>query len=329
MASSCATAQTISTSAVADTIADKMLIYQLPNGGWPKQLKDKSVVKYEAALTPDLLSRIKATDDQHATIDNKATSREINYLIATFGKTKNNKYLLAAERGIDYILQAQYRNGGWPQYYPNKSLYRAEVTYNDDAMINVLNILLNIATQKKGFDVVNQKYVGKATEAVNNGVKCILATQVKQGGKPTIWAAQYDQVSLLPAKARNFEPAALATSESANIVKFLMKLEHPAVAVRQAITHAVNWFAQTKIIGYKFAPNAEGNKALIPEDGAWLWARFYDLEQNTPVFGDRDNTVKTDVEKLSAERRNGYAWYGNWGTALIQKEYPKWQKNNP
>ena len=29
------------------------------------------------------------------------------------------KYLNAAKRGIDYLLTAQYANGGWPQYYPD------------------------------------------------------------------------------------------------------------------------------------------------------------------------------------------------------------------
>ncbi|RZL19140.1 MAG: pectate lyase, partial [Pedobacter sp.] len=57
-----------------DSTADKMLVYQLANGGWPKQLEDKSVVNYGATLTDDLLSKIKATTVLHATFDNKATS---------------------------------------------------------------------------------------------------------------------------------------------------------------------------------------------------------------------------------------------------------------
>jgi hypothetical protein len=24
------------------------------------------------------------------------------------------------------------------------------------------------------------------------------------------------------------------------------------------------------------------------------------------------------------ERKNGYAWFGNWAEKLIQKDYPKW-----
>ena len=190
-----------------DSIAEKMLVYQLGNGGWPKQLEDKSVVNYGASLTPELLARIKATKDLHATFDNKATSREVVYLVKAYKKTQNASYLKAAEKGIDYILEAQYANGGWPQYYPDKALYRSEITYNDDAMINVLDILEDIVTKKNDFEVVNAAYIPKAEKAVSKGITCILKTQVKQNGALTIWAAQYDKDSLLPAKARNFEPA--------------------------------------------------------------------------------------------------------------------------
>jgi hypothetical protein len=54
-----------------------MLIYQLPIGGWGKQLEDKSVVNYNLPLSKELLRKIKATGDDHATIDNNATSRRL------------------------------------------------------------------------------------------------------------------------------------------------------------------------------------------------------------------------------------------------------------
>lgn len=316
-----------------DATADKMLVYQLGNGGWPKQLEDKSVVNYDAVLTPELLAKIKATKDLHATFDNKATSREVVYLVKVYKKTKNKAYLAAAEKGLDYILSAQYANGGWPQYYPDQSSYRSEITYNDDAMINVLNILQDIATQTNDFDVVNPAYIKKAEKAVAKGIDCILNTQVKQKGVLSIWAAQYNKDSMLPAKARAFEPASLSTSESVGIVRFLMRIKTPSAAEKNAITAAVKWFDTYKIVGYRFdrLKNPETNvktSALVADPTAIAWARFYDLDKNTPIFGDRDNTIKTKLEELSPERRNGYAWYGNWGQKLIEKEYPKWLTAN-
>lgn len=326
--SSCATAQNSSQAVKTDPVADKMLVYQLSNGGWPKQLQDKSVVKYENAIDDVLLAKIKATTEKHATIDNKATTREINALVKAFKTTGNTAYLEAAEKGIDYLLSAQYTNGGWPQYYPDNSLYRAEITFNDDAIVEVLTIMLNIATKSDDFDVVNASYIGKASTAIKKGVDCILKTQVKQNGQPTIWAAQYDQNTLQPAKARAFEPASLSTSESVGIVRFLMKLKNPSPQVKSSITNAVKWFDKVKIEGFKFEKPAGGNdRLLVADPTSTIWARFYDLQTNEPVFGDRDNKVYKNVADISFERRNSYAWYGTWGNNLT-REYPKWLKTN-
>jgi len=311
-----------------DSTAEKMVMYQLGNGGWPKQLEDKSVVNYGAAITPELLEKIKSTNDKHATFDNRATSREVVYLVKAYKKTQNKTYLKAAEKGLDYILVAQYANGGWPQYYPDQSLYRSEITYNDDAMINVLNILQDIATRSNDFEVVNADYIKKAEKAVAKGIDCILKTQVKQNGLLTIWGAQYDKDSLLPAKARAFEPASLSTSESVGIVRFLMRIQHPSQEIKTAVTSALKWFDTYKIAGYRFERERNKTAALIADDSSMVWARFYDLDKNVPIFGDRDNTIKSKLEELSPERRNGYAWYGNWAQKLIEKEYPKWLASN-
>lgn len=316
-----------------DSTAEKMLIYQLDNGGWPKQLENKSVVNYAAPLTETLMGQIKETTVQHATIDNKATSREINYLVAAYKKTSNAAYLKAAEKGIDYILAAQYANGGWPQYYPNKALYRSEITYNDNAMVNVLNILQDIVTGTHDFDQVAPSYLPKAKKAVEKGLGCILKTQVMQNGKLAIWAAQYDKDTLRPAKARAFEPASLSTGESVGIVRFLMSFKNPSAEMKTAIISALSWFEANKITGYRFgqvvdSTNNIKNMALVKDSTAVTWARFYDLTNNKPIFGDRDNTIKYKLEELSNERRNGYAWYGNFAQQLIGKEYPKWLSAN-
>ncbi len=98
--------------AQTDTIAEKMLVYQKTYGGWPKAFASKSV-NYKVVLTDAQKQAIKATaNDDDATIDNKATSREIVYLTIPYAQTKNIAYLDAAKNGIDYLLKAQYANGG-------------------------------------------------------------------------------------------------------------------------------------------------------------------------------------------------------------------------
>ncbi|WP_293957269.1 MULTISPECIES: pectate lyase [unclassified Sphingobacterium] len=318
--------------AAKDSLAEKMLVYQLTNGAWPKQLADKSVVDYKLPLTKELLQKIKKTDINHATLDNGATTREINGLINAFTETNNDIYLKAAEKGISYLLSAQYENGGFPQYYPNKSLYRAEITYNDNAMINALTVLYHVANKRPGFDAVNPTFISKAQHAVARGIACILKTQVIQEGERTIWAAQYDEQTLIPAQARKFEPPSLSTSESVAIIRFLM-LQPLTPEIKQAIEQAINWFQRNDIEGYRFDHvknklTGKSERKLIADSSSTIWARFYHLKDNRPLFGDRDNTVKYRFDEVSEERRNGYAWFGNWPEKLIQKDYPKWKKQH-
>lgn len=315
---------------VKDTLAEKMLQYQLPNGGWGKQLEDKSVVNYNLPIDKNLLKKIKATGDDHATIDNNATSREINGLIKAYSTTKNPEYLKSAEKGISYLLLMQYKNGGFPQYYPNTGLYRKQITYNDNAMINALTVLYNVAEGKNGFDVVDPKLKEKSKIAVQKGIDCVLKTQVLQKGTPSIWGDQYNEITLQPDKARAFEPISLATAESVGIVRFLM-LQPVTPEIEKSVKSAIKWFKTNDIEGYSYNVTKQNGKTvrvLAEDKNSVIWSRFYDIVTNKPLFGDRDGSVKYNYYEVSEERRNGYSWYGDFADKLINKEYPKWLEKN-
>lgn len=313
-----------------DTLAEKILLYQLPVGGWGKQLEDKSVVNYNTPIDKSLLRKIKSTGDDHATIDNNATSREINALMKAYSETKNPDYLKAAEKGIRYLLTMQYENGGFPQYYPNKGLYRKQITFNDNAMINALTVLYNAAEGKNDFIAVDQKLKEESEKAVKKGIECILKTQVLQNGKPTIWADQYNEITLQPDKARAFEPISLATAESVGILRFLM-LQPVTPEIEKSVRSAVKWFTENDIEGYSYnvvKQNGKTVRVLAEDKNSVVWARFYDIHDNRPLFGDRDGSVKYNYNEVSEERRNGYSWFGDFAKKLIDKEYPKWLDKN-
>ena len=318
----------------SDPVAENMLIFQKVNGGWSKHLDGKAV-NYSSDYNPDEQAYIKAKATlPDANIDNGSTTKEIKYLVKAFNKTGNRQYLDAAERGIDYLLKAQYANGGWPQYYPDNSGYRSQVTYNDNAMVNVLGVLEDITEGKNGFASVNKSYVSKAGEAVQKGVACILATQIKVNGKLTAWCAQYNHKTLKPEMARKFELESISGAESVGIVEFLISLPNPSPEIKQAVAAAVDWFKVVKIEGYRFAdvPDASQPKGkdrtLVADAKSTIWARFYEIETNRPFFCGRDSKKKYSVAEIEYERRNGYAWYGDWPAKLISKEYPEWLSRN-
>ena len=55
-----------------------------------------------------------------------------------------------------------------------------------------------------------------------------------------------------------------------------------------------------------------------------LWARFYEIETNRPIFSGRDGVIKYDVAEIEAERRNGYAWYVTSGER-VRDAWSKWR----
>lgn len=317
----------------ADPVAEDMLACQRAVGGWPKTIGSK-VLNYEKAFTVTERAAIKA-DSLHkdATIDNKATSKEIRYLIKAFKNNPDPRYFAAVQKGVDYLLKAQYDNGGWPQFYPDHSSYRGQITYNDNAMVNVLNILQDIVEGKNDFDQLSNAYKVKAQLAVQKGISCILKTQLVWNGKPAVWCAQYDEKTLKPAKARAFELISLSGMESVGITEFLMRVKKPSEEIKQAINNAVAWFEKSRIKDYDFVwvedPNnpKEKDKSFVAKPGSVIWARFYDIDTNEPFFSGRDSQKKKTVAEIEKERRVGYAWYGTWAASLLQKKYPAWLKS--
>jgi PelA/Pel-15E family pectate lyase len=326
------TAAVITIKDTTDPIADNMLLYQRKNGGWPKHFQGDRKVDYTKTLNAAELKELKDGFDAgiDATIDNEATTKEIKYLLKSYKAHKDERYLKAAAKGIEYLLKAQYANGGWPQFYPDFSSYRSQVTYNDNAMVNVLNVLQDVAESKNDFDVINKTYSLKCKAAVQKGIDCILKTQLKQKGKLTAWCAQYNAKTLQPEMARKFELASLSGSESVGIVKFLMLQPNPSKEIIASVNAAVEWFKKIKITGYNFveikAPNETSgrDKVFVKDEQSEMWARFYDLETNEPFFTGRDSKPKKTIAEVENERRVGYAWYGLWPAKLINEEYPKW-----
>ena len=240
----------------AKEVAETVLLYQQPTGGWPKNIN--------FFQTPDNKEKaLEIKNDVNAsTIDNGATTTEIIYLSRLYNATHDETYKEAAIRGLDYLFEAQYENGGWPQFYPRPKGYYVQITYNDNAMINVMNLLRDVSNGKSPFTYLPESTRQKAQKAIDKGVECILKTQVKQHGKLTVWCAQHDRETFAPAKARAYELPSLSGAESANIVIYLMQLPNPSAEVIQSIESAVQWFKDSEIKGIKIESfiNKDGKK---------------------------------------------------------------------
>jgi PelA/Pel-15E family pectate lyase len=312
----------------AARIADQLLVYQKDNGGWDKNV-DMAAMMTAAERTA---IAAKKADISETTIDNRTTYTQVEYLakVVTASLLKPSppanlpRYKEAFNKGFDYLLSYQYENGGFPQYFPLKKGYYTHITFNDDAMIGVLSVLRDVADRGNDYRFVDAERIDRAKQAVTKGVALILKLQVVIDGKKTVWAQQYDEVTLKPAWARKFEPPCLSTSESVGILRLLMD-EKATPEIAAAIESGVDWFRANKLTGIRWE-RKDGQNSVIKDAAAPpLWARFYEIETMKPIFLGRDSVIRYDVSQIEAERRNGYAWYVSSPNELLDREYPRWK----
>ncbi len=301
-------------------IADNVLTWQTPLGGWPK-IRDTGSEPFDGKI-----------EDLHATFDNGATIDELRFLARAFRATNEPRYEQAFLKGLSHILEAQYPNGGWPQYYPPSKSYHRHITFNDNVMSRILGLLRDVS-ESSDYRFLKTEARTKVEAALTKGIDCVLHTQIKQNGKRTAWCAQHDEKTLAPAWARSYEPPSLSGAESVRVVRFLMSIEEPTPEIIAAIEGAIEWFRSVAIHGMRFDEftDAEGedDKRIVADpDAGPLWARFYELGSNRPIFLDRDSVVRYALSEISQERRGGYDYYGSWAAKLLAEEYPRWREKH-
>ena len=343
----------------AVAIADVIVLSQRSSGGWGKIIVPAEFVSQDVLIRDSLDASMydhvdyKSYSHRSTTIDNDATHSHVRYLLRAAKATNNNIYVESALRGVEYLLSAQYPSGGWPQNYPNLSSYGGHVSFNDGAMVGVMNALQEVASGEYGF--IDSSLRRDAAQAFWRGVDYILKSQIVVGGVKTAWCAQHDPTTYAPLGGRTYELPSISGAESVGIVRLLMGIPEPTLPIKEAIVAAVSWFEKNKINGfdyikvydsrynepvvleYKEDPQAATKRTrsfpgrgydnvLVPSLGAKpLWARFYDLESQRPFFVGWDGVKKYDVSEIDIERRTGYMWYGRWPESLLNHRWPKWR----
>jgi PelA/Pel-15E family pectate lyase len=292
--------------------AKNVLSHQSEHGDWPKNI-DTSAVLY-----PGERSGLRGT------FDNGATIGEMRFLARAYAATDRTPYRDAFTKALDHILAAQCPNGGWPQTDPPGKGYARYITFNDNTMVNLLELLRDVA-RSDGFRFVDRARREAAERAFAAGIACIVKCQIRVDGRLTAWCAQHDEKTLEPRGARSYELPSLSGMESAGILMLLMSLDDPSPDVVRAIRAGTRWYEDSKLIGIRQAVVA-GDKRIIADPAAPpLWARFYEIGTNRPFFCGRDGVKKASLAEIEAERRNGYAWYGDWGRRVLAR-YAQWEK---
>lgn len=314
------------------SIADNILLFQKSNGGWPKN--------YDvfAILTSAQKDSVKAAKGiLNTTFDNGSTYTQIAALAIAYTATNVAKYKIAVLKGLNYILESQYQNGGWPQYYPLEPNYSRCITYNDGVFVGIMELLKDILDGKPQYAFIEDHYRKKLESAFEKAIPCIIKTQINDAGKPTAWCQQHDEVSLKPAWARKFEPPSICNKESADLVIFLMSIDRPKKEIIDAVQNAVAWFEESKIyntrvktipaprIVTQFRVSTSDRIVVVDSTAPPIWTRYYELKTHRPIFCNRDSKIVYSLAEVARERRDGYGWY-TYSPQQVLDKYHEWQK---
>lgn len=310
----------------AQTLADAILSYQTPTGGWSKHLgfshgPRQPGMQWTSQNEPGQAAHYVAT------FDNNSTTAEMDFLAAVWRATKREDCRAAFIRGLHFIFAAQYPNGGWPQGYPLEGKYHDDITFNDDAMTHVLELLHGITSGDPSYAFLEAALRQKAAAALEAGIQCVLRVQIVQSGKKTAWCGQHDPLTLQPASARKMEPATLSGLESAHILKFLMTLTNPTPEVVVSIEAGLSWLEAVKITSLA-KTKREGKTAYETTAASTevYWARFYSLTNSKPVFPGRDGVLYDSYAAMAAQNRLGYDYLTTLPGSILGNGQKKWRK---
>lgn len=291
--------------------AAEALVYgQLRSGGWTNCVdfdpRGKRVAQYRNG---------RGGGKNYSSLDDGQTQSAIQLLVRGdkalgFGHKEIHE---SARIALDALLAAQFPNGGFPQVwtgavakqpvikagYPNYD-WRTEgriknywdmYTLNDNVAGYVTGALID------AYEIYNNQRYKRALERLGDFL--ILAQMPEP--QPA-WAQQYNY-DMKPIWARKFEPAAIASDESQEVIETLMEIYRVTGNVKylEPIPRALAYL-----------------KSSLLSDGRL--ARYYELRTNKPLYMFR----RGDVYKLTYDDSNLSKHYG-WKIVSrlgdIEKQY--------
>jgi PelA/Pel-15E family pectate lyase len=302
----------------AKQMADNILSFQAPNGGWSKHV--------DLSVGPRQLGQSYFSETGKwswiSTIDNGATTEQLHFLAMAEAAKHDDRYVAAFNGGVKYLIAAQFPNGCYPQVWPLEGSYHDAATFNDDATTNTASLLEEVVAGK--YPYVDSKTAARSKTAVDRTVECFVNTQAVVNGRLTIWGQQHDPISLGPTSARSYELTSLTAQEGANIMRFLMKIKAPSARVVTSVHAAAEWLKANELSGFTYT--FDGGRKEAPGAGP-VWARTYEIGTDKPIFSDRNGIRLYDWNQLK-DRRQGYGWY-TYAPVLALRQYENWARKHP
>ncbi len=301
----------------AGKVANALIWGQQKEGGWNYIIDfagDRSLRKWYATIGKNAWGFEEYNHYYgNSTFDDLNTSEPAEFLLRLYLIKKDAKYKPAIDKAIQFVLDAQYPLGGWPQRYPLKydhshgkhEDYSSFYTFNDDVISGNIDFLINCYLKLND---------NRLLDPIRRGMNFYIITQ--QGNPQGGWGQQYN-MDLQPTYARSYEPAALLPALSYQHGMLLLKyyqLTGDSKFIAR-IPDIISWLESSKLPADK------------TEGGTRTHATFVELGTNKSLYAHRTGTGVVDGKYwYDYDDRNLLAHYGGKSNVNIQALRDAYQK---
>ncbi|MGA8204439.1 MAG: pectate lyase [Woeseiaceae bacterium] len=237
--------------AAAAEVADGLIAAQHPTGGW-NYLHDfageASVRRWYDTIGKNGW-RLEEFHHYYgnATFDDAGTADATQFLLRVYLEKREQRFEAPLGRAVNFMLDSQYDNGGWPQRFPfvddmpalhGHPDYTRLITFNDDVGAENIKTLLMV-WQTLGDE--------RALAAIRRAMGVFSMTQ--QPAPQAGWGLQHHVDDLSPAGARSYEPEALVTHTTASNVRLMLDFCEwtGEKAFLERIPEALDWLESVRL----------------------------------------------------------------------------------
>ncbi|HYD39619.1 MAG TPA: pectate lyase [Anaeromyxobacter sp.] len=213
----------------------------------------------------------------NATFDDAVTTEAATFLLRMYLEKREHRFRNAVLKAADFIVQAQYHNGGWPQRHPyagswsykGKPDYTRYITLNDNVAQENIQFLVEV------YQTMGLSYL---LPTIQRGMDVFIEMQGPPG-QPA-FALQYTP-ALQPIGARTYEPDSYATHTTQSAIQNLLVFYEITADPKylQPIDEALEWLDRVRLpVNY---PNKPANRTH---------ATFIEFGTDHPIFVKRKGT---------------------------------------
>ena len=249
----------------------------------------------------------------NATFDDEGTAESCQLMLRIYLEKKDKAFKPALDKAIQFVLDAQYPNGGWPQRFPlsggfenhGHADYTGYITFNDGVVDENIKFLIMV------WQTLGDKRV---LDPIQRAMDIYVAAQQPQP-QPG-WGLQHTVADLKPAGARTYEPKAFASHTTAgnleNLMDYYELTGDPKYLAR--VPEAIDWLAALKLDD-KIAP------------GRPRYPTFIEIGTNEPLYVHRRGSNVFNGEYFVDKHwENTIVHYSSFRAVNIDKLRKRYEK---